>query len=142
MTLLFERVWPYGAALLWTLAWWKYLEATFPSDPAGLLTASGTAAAVLVGFLATANAIVLGLSNTELFIRLKNAGYLGLIHSYFFEATIASTVFLIVAMVGFFLTNEQASHGVFPIVWMLAGSSALSLFARIAHALFNFLRRA
>ncbi|WP_425088008.1 hypothetical protein [Stappia sp.] len=130
------------AALVWTIAWWKFLEAKFPADPSGLFAASGTAAAVLVGFLATANAIVLGLSNTDLFVRLRNAGYVVLIHSYFFEATIASISFLVVAMVGFFLNGASATEGAFPLIWMISGSLALFLFARIARVLFNFLKQA
>lgn len=142
MSLVLERTWPYVLAAAWLYTWYHLLGARFPTDPSGLLSASGTAAAVLVGFLATANAIVLGLSGTELFKRLSAAKYISLLYNYFYEAIAASIVFLIVSIVGFFMPEGTANAGSFPVAWMATGTLALFLFFRVNQLLFSLIRQA
>ena len=59
-----EAVWPYLLGLMIFVGWRFGLAATFPHQIDGLLAASGTVAAVLIGFLSTAKAVLLGLSSS------------------------------------------------------------------------------
>ena len=66
----FERWWPYLASAA-ILCFWIWLGMPFPSKPDPLMGASGTVAAVLVGFLGTAKAIVLTVTRSAVFQAIK-----------------------------------------------------------------------
>lgn len=142
MTMIIERSAPYAATAVWMVIWYFVFCQVFPAQPAGLLAATGTAAAVIVGFLTTANAILLSLVNTEIFQRLAKGGYTHLFHIYFYEAIVAAMAFLVVSVVGFFLSDDNARAGLFPFVWMLFAAASFFLFIRINHLLFSLVSQA
>lgn len=136
----FERGWPYAAAII-VAGVWFYGGRPFPSRPDALMGASGTIAAVFVGFLGTAKAIVLSISNSRVFKKLKETGYSNVLFSYLFEAIAAGILFLIVSTVGFFL-KENAQHPWFGFIWILTGAAAVSLYTRTTLILFKLVRQA
>jgi hypothetical protein len=135
-----ERAWPYVASLIALGVWW-YFGAPFPLKPDPLMSATGTVAAVLIGFLGTAKAIVLGMTDSEVFKRLKASGYNNVLYSYLYEALTAGMVFLVVSVVGFFLTENQP-HPIFSAIWILTGIAAMALYLRVTSLLFKLIRQA
>jgi hypothetical protein len=142
MTNLFvERVWPYAVSVLALIIWYFLLGHPFPSKPDALMGASGTVAAVFVGFLGTAKAIILGLTNSVAFKKLKTSGHSTVLFSYLYEALSGGVVFLAVAVVGFFLPENDPQIW-FSIVWLLTGVAALALYMRVTSLLFRLIKQA
>src|SRR5262249_44743299 len=81
-----EASWPHVVPLLAPAAWYWGLGAPFPFPSPPLLSAALTAAAVVIGFLATAKAVMLGLSGTPAFLSLKEAGFTKPLFRYLFES--------------------------------------------------------
>lgn len=135
-----ERLWPYVGGLA-VLAIWYWFGAAFPSKPDALMGASGTVAAVLVGFLGTAKAIILTITRSAVFRRLKEAGYSAILFRYLYEALLFGSLFLVVSVVGFFLPENQPQKW-FAVIWILTGSWALLLYLRSTALLFKLVRHA
>lgn len=130
---------PYLFAIGVTAIWWFVGCQTFPSQPSGLLAASGGASAVLVGFLATAKTVILSLSGAKVFKALKEAGFTKALFGYLYWAIIWGILFLILSVVGFFVT-DVATPSWFPVLWVFCGALALSLFVQITNLLFKLLQ--
>lgn len=139
MDQLIERTWPYAIALLITFFWWTVLQAPFPSNPDGLLAASGGASAVLVGFLATAKTVILAITSERVFQKLKAGGFTRLLFGYLYEAIFFGVAFLVVSILGFFVEDPGLGRLVFSLSWVLFGSVALMLYVRITRLLFRVL---
>ena len=135
-----EAAWPYVVGGL-VLAVWRFpLEATFPGKMDGLLAASGTAAAVLIGFLSTAKAVLLGLSSSEALKVLKGAGFLGLFYRYIFEAIWGGISFLVLVTLGFFVASpEGAAPYWYAAAWVLFGSTVVAQYVRVTQLFFALL---
>lgn len=142
-----ERFGPFVYAALVVLLWWWLLEATFPSQFDTLMAVTGTVAAVLMGFLSTAKAIVLGLTGTEVFRRLKNAGYHNDLNSYIRAAVYASMILLVLSLAGLFIEQPLVSTAAksfaiaFPYIWMYFASFAAFTFLRVINNLFKLIRQ-
>jgi hypothetical protein len=139
--LLFERSWPYVGSAVVLAVWWFALGHPFPAKPDALMGASGTVAAVFVGFLGTAKAIVLGLTSSTAFKKLKATGYANLLFAYLYEALFGGVIFLAIAVVGFFLPENRPQTW-FSIVWFLTGVASLLLYMRVTGLLFRLIKQA
>ena len=135
-----ERLWPYAVGIA-VLGVWYWLSSPFPAKPDALMGASGTVAAVLVGFLGTAKAIILTITRSAIFRKLKEAGYTAILFRYLYEAILFGSVFLVVSVVGFFLPENEPQKW-FAIIWILTGSWALLLYLRSTALLFKLVRHA
>jgi hypothetical protein len=135
-----ERVWPYAAAAGVLVAWWYGLQAPFPAKPEGLLSTTATAAAVLVGFLATAKAVVLGMTGSPIFQIIKQTGYHQVLFGYLLEAVIGDILLLVVSIIGFFVSLPGQAW--FPVLWTIASATALCQFVRFTLLLFRLLQKA
>ena len=140
-SLTLERFWPYLGTLLALAVWWFGLHHPFPIHPDALMGASGTVAAVFVGFLGTAKAIVLGLSGSAAFKKLKTAGYANLLFAYLAEALFCGVAFLAVAVTGFFLPENHPQVW-FSILWFVTGTASLLLYVRVTSLLFRLIKQA
>ncbi len=136
-----EAVWPYIAAAMLFAGWWFIFDGTFPKHSTGLLAATGTVSAVLVGFLVTAKAIVLGLTGTSVFKKLVETGYNGVFFRYLYEAEVIGLVLLCVSILGFFVAGKGGAVPVwYSAVWVMAAFLSLCTFIRVMNLLFSFLR--
>lgn len=140
MSQLVEKFWPYLAAALLSALWWFGLGRPFPDPSDSLLAASGGASAVLVGFLATAKTVILSVSSSDVFKRLKDGGFHNLLFNYLYEAIVAGMVFLLVSIVGFFINRDPIAPDWFALFWVATGLVSLFSFARITHLLFKMLK--
>lgn len=141
MTELFwEKYWPYFVAALISASWFHFLQHHFPSPPDNLLLATGTAAAVLIGFLATAKAIVLGLTNSPVFQAIKHTGYNAVLFRYFFEAVVFGTAALVISITGLFLPNPNPVW--FATTWIVVATIAILDYLRVVSVLFRLIEKA
>lgn len=134
-----EQWWPYAAAGILLLLWWLYFGEPFPKNVDGLMAASGTVSVVLVGFLGTAKAIVLSISSSEVFRRLKDSGYNQILFRYLFEALAAGVALLIISLLGFFLPDSQPQRW-FMFLWIFSCSLTIFLYIRTTAILFKLVR--
>lgn len=140
---LFESAWPYVLGALPALVWYWGFNGPFPVPSAPLLGAALTATAVVVGFLATAKAVMLGVATSDVFQRLKAAGFTGSLFRYLFEAIWAGMFFLVFSVFGFFLDAPNTPLPPwYTQAWVLLGSIVVLLFARITRILFILLSKA
>ncbi|MER8648405.1 hypothetical protein [Mesorhizobium sp. M0478] len=146
----FERSWPYVGAVA-VVAIWLYVggDSTFPSDPLPMLAAAGTVASVLVGFIITAETIVLGLTGTPVFKKLAATGYAGMLFNYLHEALWGALCFLVVSFLGFFTlqapTPPLQAGGVpewFATLFVACAVGSILLFVRISIILSSLLKNA
>lgn len=139
----FERWWPFFGAAAFVCAW-KYLGAgsTFPADPQPMLAAAGTVASVLVGFIITAETIVLGLTGSAVFKKLAATGYATVLFRYLHEALWGALAFLIISFVGFFSLDGGAAPPWFATVFVSLASVSILLFVRITVILSDLLKQA
>ena len=139
--LFWEKFWPYIMAVVVTCAWLFLAGGVFPTNIDNLMTATGTASAVLVGFLATAKAIVLGLTNSPVFLAIKAANYHRVLFQYFFEAIAIGTGLLLASVLGFFFSSHTAPLW-FSIVWVFVATSAMFTYGRVVCVLFRLIEKA
>ncbi|KKC39526.1 hypothetical protein WH87_04860 [Devosia epidermidihirudinis] len=136
-----ERYLPYGIAIVATLAWQFVGGAKFPGDPSSLLAATGTAAAVFVGFLATMNAIILSVSGSPIFQTIRSAGYQEDLLRYVHEATIIGVTLLCYSIIGFFVVSNSGTPWIYNVVWVLISTCTVSLFVRVSRISFKLLKK-
>lgn len=149
-SLLREQVGPYVIGVLVTGTWWFGLGHTFPDDPAGLLSASGTIASVLVGFLATAKAIIMSISTSPTYAHIRSLGYGDQLMNYIRSAIYAGLIFLVLATLGFFIDWKEAAPSEMERIgvnayragWVLTGSAGLALYVRVISLIFKVLKKA
>lgn len=142
MSLFLERTWPYFFSAIVVVAWFFYLERPFPSNASDLMSATGNVSAVLVGFLITAKAIVLSLTNTPVFQRLTQTGYNKVFFNYIYEAEVAGIILLVLSLIGFFVMNSSGMTPVyFQCGWLLACLLTVTLFFRVVTMIFRFLKQ-
>lgn len=140
-SLTIEAWFPYVAALLLTAAYVRFGRSSWPKEAEALLGASGGASAVLIGFLATAKAIVLSLSGTKLYKTLRTAGYHEDMLNYILSATLTGLIFMVFSIAGFFvLTKDHLPPVWYPPLWFFLGTLSLLLFWRFTSILFRMLR--
>src|SRR5215207_4867409 len=123
----FEQWWPYASAITVLACWALILGFPFPNNPDPLMGASGTIASVLVGFLATAKAVILGITGSEVFKKLKAAGYSNLLFSYLSQAVFGGIVLLVVSTFGFFFPRQPPPLW-FQYLWVMAAATAILLY--------------
>lgn len=145
--LMWERLYPFIGSFCGVAVWRWGFDQHFPTDTIALMSASGTVAAVLAGFLSAAKAIVLGLTGSEVFQKLKVAGYHNDFLSYLRVAIYSSLFFLCISMLGFFIEPNQNPNicpivvEVFKHVWIFFAVLAAASFVRITNNLFSLIRQ-
>lgn len=138
-----EAYWPYVLASGFTFVWWRYLGSTFPINASALIGATGTVSAVIVGFLVTAKAIVVGLTGTPVFKILASSGYKGFFYRYILEAELGGLSLLVVSLLGFFVIDPSGTASFYyQVLWIFTAVLSICLFVRVVYILFLFLRSA
>ena len=137
-----ERYLPYVLTAFATAAWQFLACAGFPDEPSALLASTGTAAAVLVGFLATMNAIILSISGSPVFQVIRAAGYHEDLFRYVYEATIVGVALLCISIVGFFVVRDGSSPWAYNFIWVIFSTCSIFLFLRVSHITFKLLKQA
>jgi hypothetical protein len=109
---------------------WLALGLSFPDAPESFLSAALTFSTVLLGFVATTQAILMALPPDSIYGQLKKANYGPVFVTYFADAIYGLLLFSFMNLCGFFVSAKW--NFLFQIVWaLLAGFSFLS-FHRVA----------
>ena len=126
------------------------MNGAFPADPAGLLGASGTFASVLVGFLATAKAIIMSISSSPTYKKIQTLGYSVQLMDYIRSAIYVGLFFLVVVTLGFFIDwksigpDDWEIRGViaYKALWVATAVVGLALYIRVIRIIFKVLKKA
>jgi hypothetical protein len=125
----FEKRYPYFGSLLAVGIWW-WLGKPFPTDVKEFLAAALTFAAILTGFLATAQAILMALPAESVMGQIKSSGYIDELIRYMREAFIGMLLFAIINLIGFFFDTRHLPS-MFAPFWVFFAALSLFAFSRV-----------
>lgn len=131
MNLKIERYYPNLAASIAAAAWW-YFSLKLPADEKEFLAAALSLGAVLTGFIATAQAILMALPNDSVMARLRTSGYVPDLVRYIGSALFGGVLFCTVCLLGFFLlSSDEMVKKIYSTLWIFLGVFTLLAFYRI-----------
>lgn len=137
-SLTFERWYPYVAAALGAVVWYR-LGQPFPSDAKEFLAAALSFAAILVGFLATAQAILMALPSDSVIAQIKSSGYIDDLVRYMREAFYGLVIFAVLNLTGFFFELSKLPLW-FKGVWVVLAVLSLFVFQRVTEIIVRIMR--
>lgn len=139
MSLTVERSYPVVmAAVAGAVAW--HFKWSLPPDLKEFLAAALGLGAVLTGFIATAQAILMALPSESVMGKLKSSGYVHILVAYIAEALYAGVGFCGVNLVGFFVIAHAELSLYLAVAWVvLALYSALS-FIRVTKLMMTIMK--
>lgn len=131
-----ERYTPYGVGLL-AVALWFYFDVSIPFEKAdSLLSSSLTLGAIMAGFLATAQAIVMTL-DSPVMQRVRETDHIEDLVSYLTHAIFFAILFSVVCLAGYFFCPSGIVYG---LVWISTAAISLSAFARISFIIMKIIK--
>lgn len=141
MSLTFERWYPLFFAVAATLSA-LMLDAGFPAEDsyrAGLLSAAISAAAIFVGFVATAKSILMALPPGGIRKQLHDSRYIDDLASYLNQAMVSNLIFCALNVAGFFPVIQTHITWFAP-AWIGVGTFCLLSFWRVGRLMMAILR--
>lgn len=135
-----EKYWPFAAsAIVGALAY--RFELRLPVDEKEFLAAAISLGAVLTGFVATAQAILMALPNDTVMGRIRASGYLEELTQYISHALNGTLLFSIVSLIGFFLrVDPDRLPSYYGVIWVVSCTFALTAFYRVTSTLMAIMR--
>jgi hypothetical protein len=124
-----ERYYPYILSVLAVGAWWR-IGRPFPADTKEFLGAAVAFAAILTGFLATAQAILMALPSDSVMASIKSSGYIAHLIRYIREAIVGTLLFAVLNLIGFYLDTKKLPVE-FEALWILFATFSLLVFWRV-----------
>lgn len=138
MSKLFWEKWhPYIWGLI-ALALWYLYEPTFPVDNNDVLAATLNVSAILMGFLATAKALLMTL-DTPVMQKLQSAGYIKDIASYMREGIHLSFLLCVHSILGYFILKPRPDWYIY--VWLFLSVAAGLGFLRVTSILLKLFEK-
>ncbi|TFW01524.1 hypothetical protein E4K72_14195 [Oxalobacteraceae bacterium OM1] len=140
MHLFVEKCYPHVAALLAGAAWWHF-SPDLPADEKEFLAAALSLGAVLTGFIATAQAILMALPTDSVMGRLRTTGYVNDLILYLSDALQGGMAFSVLNVVGFFLIKPgQHLPTLFAVLWIFFGVFSICAFVRVSKIMLKIMR--
>lgn len=139
MSLSLERYYPVALALLIGGLSYKF-NAPFPGDEKEFLAAALSLGAVLTGFVATAQAILMALPSDSVMGRLRSTGYIDDLIRYIAEALYAGLIFCTMNVAGFYLLKDKHYFDIFSSVWVGAFFYSVLSFMRVTRLMMRIMR--
>lgn len=138
-----ERGWPYLLAFITTGLYLNYSRA-LPPQLSDLLPVVLTVAAIGIGFLSTAKAIIVSIADSEVIAFLKGAGRLVLLIDYFLEAIVALFLLCVITapIILFDLNSPPFWFVYLAAVWLFLLTASAALTARVVFFFSLALRQA
>lgn len=109
-------------------------KSMFPADKTPILSASLTLGAILSGFLATSQSILLSLSG-GIKKELNSSGYIDNLTLYLTEGILFSFSFAIISLLGFFICNYLIQ-----LIWLFCAFASLFAFWRVTYITLKILK--
>jgi hypothetical protein len=139
MSLSLERFYPLAVALLIGFVSFKACV-PFPGDEKEFIAAALSLGAVLTGFIATAQAILMALPSDSVMGRLRSTGYIDDLIRYIAEALYAGVIYCIVNVAGFYLLKEKPHFEIYSAVWIGTFIYSILSFIRVARLMMRIMR--
>jgi len=140
MGLRLERYWPLIAAAAVGAAW-HYFKVPLPADEKEFLAAAISLGAVLTGFVATAQAILMALPSDSVMARIRTSGYLDDLIRYIAHALNGTLLFSLFSLAGFFMLRQGARLPQwYSTTWIVVAVFAGAAFYRVTKILLKIMR--
>ena len=124
-----ERYLPYVAGIIGSIVWW-ILQVAFPKEAGAILTSSITYGAIISGFMATSEAILISLRGSSVIVFLHDSGYIKDLVQYIAVAIWLPLAFAILSIIGLFIKDVSVC-GWFGILWCGVATASTFAFIRI-----------
>jgi hypothetical protein len=140
-----EKFYPVTTAFAAGVGWY-FLSQKFalrlPPDEKEFFAAALSMGAVLTGFIATAQAILMALPTDSVMGRLRSSGYIHELVSYLASALLAGFAFCILNLVGFSLISSTvAVKLIFSTLWIMFAVYAGLSFLRVSGIMFRIMKQ-
>lgn len=144
MGLATEKYYPSATAFITGVAWY-FLTPRFdiglPPDQKEFFAAALSMGAVLTGFIATAQAILMALPSDSVMGRLRTSGYINELVSYLSSALFGGFLFCMVNLVGFgLLTSSPLVKLIFSSLWIFFAAYSGLAFIRVSNIMFRIMK--
>jgi hypothetical protein len=139
MSLSVERWYPACLALLLCVAAWKF-DVPFPVDQKEFLAAALSLGAVLTGFIATAQAILMALPSESVMGRMRSTGYVNDLIRYISEALYIGVIYCGLNLSGFYLITKPGYFECFAPIWIGFTAYAGLTFVRVTRFMMKIMR--
>ena len=139
MSLNVERFYPFVVAVIGGAVAWK-LSVPFPTSHNEFLAAALSLGAVLTGFVATAQAILMALPSESVMGRLRTSGYIDDLVNYIAEALYTGIAFCTINLVWFYLNPEHEKFVYYSPVWIAFALYSASTFIRVTRLMMRIMR--
>lgn len=140
MGLRLERYWPLAVAAVAGAAWY-YFKVPLPADEKEFLAAAISLGAVLTGFVATAQAILMALPSDSVMARIRTSGYLDDLVRYIAHALNGTLLFALFSLAGFFLMLPGVRLPQwYSTAWIVIAVFAAAAFYRVTKILMKIMR--
>lgn len=144
MELTIERYHPIVLAILGGIISWyslQYLALSMPRDEKEFLAAALSLGAVLTGFIATAQAILMALPSDSVMGRLRATGYIEDLTKYIGSAFLGALLFCLISLTGFaVLYRDIVVKNVFWAVWVGFGVYSVFSFLRVSRIMLRIMQ--
>ncbi len=142
MNRIWERTYPYALGVVAAaIFWWPLQTPDVPPTAINLLTAIISVAGIAVGFLMSAEAILLSLDESRVIRQLRQVGHYDLLISYLNEAILFSFALATLSAIGLFVDFKQTCWPA-PVVclWMFVAAAAGCCYFRVIRIFSRILR--
>ncbi|XYJ09454.1 hypothetical protein ACSUZJ_18990 [Telluria sp. B2] len=144
MGLRFEKWHPLVIGLTAGIAW-AYLFQRFgfhlPADEKEFFAAALSMGAVLTGFIATAQAILMALPSDSVMGRLRSTGYIDDLISYISSALLSGFIFCLLNLIGFALiSSASVVKQIYSSLWIWFAIYAGLTFLRVSRVMLKIMR--
>lgn len=144
MNLFYEKWHPIALAVLGGIAWWYFSSRGgphLPKDEKEFFAAALSMGAVLTGFVATAQAILMALPSDSVMGRLRTSGYVEELTSYIGAALLSGFLFCVLNLLGFcFLTETVNLKLAFSTIWFATAIYSALAFLRVTGIMSKIMR--
>jgi hypothetical protein len=144
MGLIFEKYHPLAFSILAAVAWgWLSYSVgvNMPRDEKEFLAAALSLGAVLTGFIATAQAILMALPSDSVMGRLRSTGYVNDLVEYIGRALFGGFCFCVISLLGFsILYTSPTFKQVFWGLWIALGVYSGLTFLRVSTIMLRIMR--
>lgn len=141
MRLRIERHYPVLLASLGVAAAWYFSFALPFGAEKELLAAALGLGAVLTGFIATAQAILMALPSDSVMGRIRSSGYLAELVGYIAQALSGGLFFCVACIVGFFvLAADPVVKKIFAVTWVWSALFCAFTFYRVTTIMLKIMR--
>jgi hypothetical protein len=144
MGLRFEKSYPLATGLVSAVAWAYFFQRFglhLPNDEKEFFAAALSMGAVLTGFIATAQAILMALPSDSVMGRLRSTGYIEDLVSYISAALLSGFIFCLLNLIGFALVGgEPLTKQIYSSLWICFGVYSGLTFLRVSRVMLKIMR--